>query len=496
MTQLFLKVFKILDIIIPSEVILKETDYYKEDPSLTHISESLIKWNIKCMIVNLEPKYIKKIPLPAIVQKKKDTSKFDIITKYDNEKVILLNSVTSIKISITLEQYSQIYSSNTLLLEKIDVNYTYKQKRTQKFIYHIFFLLFFIYIFATTFLLDSFSSIEIILKIFALLLLSSSFLKENDISTTLFSYVCGNKNHCSDNSDKLKLFHYYSFSELGIIFFSSTVLSFFFINHIYNNNSIFEYLTYFIGIVLFIYSLYLQVFILKKFCRICLIVLLIFISDFALNFQSDIDIRLVPNLLFLIIIFISIFFIEILKKYFLSNIELRKTINLNKYVWRNKYLINTILENSKEYNFVLKNSILFGEKKAIKSCVLVISPNCKYCLQAFDNLLDLVMLNPQINLSVFVNSNPIKKCYYNLNKLARASLNNNLKEALEVFYNWRKYENNTNDVNLNNEIKEMINSNESFFEKNRFTRFPAIFINNKKIPEFIDFENIKIMFAR
>ena len=39
MIQLFLKVFKILDIIIPSEVILKETDYYKEDPSLTHISK-------------------------------------------------------------------------------------------------------------------------------------------------------------------------------------------------------------------------------------------------------------------------------------------------------------------------------------------------------------------------------------------------------------------------------------------------------------------------
>jgi len=350
---------------------------------------------------------------------------------------------------------------------------------------------------AFNFNLNSFLNLTI--KVLLLSLLISYFLKENGNSNSIFTFVCGSNSEtkCSDFKPGInKFFKYFTFSELGLLFYPASILSYIFINNLNNYHTILEFLLLCIGFFIIIYSLFLQLFIKKKVCRICLFIILLYIIDFSFNFSFPITYSFNLNFQFAFLLLLNLAFVEFIKLHFESISQSQKISNINKSIWRNKYIIISVLNNSKIYNHKLTNSIKFGQKNAKNICTLIITPYCKHCLNALDNMANLLLLNSEFNLNIFVKTYNIEKKDCNLKKLALSSLNNDIKEALSILHNWSNCDNINLPPKHSINVNKIVKSNKSFFNKNDYKRFPVIFINGKRIPEFIEFENIKIAFSK
>ena len=126
--------------------------------------------------------------------------------------------------------------------------------------------------------------------------------------------------------------------------------------------------------------------------------------------------------------------------------------------------------------------------------MIVITPSCKYCIEVFEEIRNLINLNPKYILLVFINS--VNK--RNLELFASASLNNDWDKASNLLHNWHglfnidSNENGKDNMRINN----LIENQKLFFEINNFNSYPNIYFNSKKIPQFIEFENIKIALSK
>lgn len=293
------------------DCVLSHPDY----PSLLTVSDTLQKFRIETLAINISPEKIQEIPLPCITQiKKEGRSLFFILNRVSDEEIECFDDKSKL-VRFTKKQFFEIWTGNCLLAEateessEIDID---KKLFSQNLLNGLKIgvgLLLFAWIVVTfinsevitDFTVASYIAFYAILKILGMIV--GGMLLWFDIekyNPTLQNFCSGTseKINCNSvlNSKHSKLFKgTLSISELSFAYFFGTfsflVLQEFSYNALYTLGSI-----SFIGLPVIASSLYYQAFIIKQWCKFCIIIqavlsLEIIVSLFAKFYSINIQLN-------------------------------------------------------------------------------------------------------------------------------------------------------------------------------------------------------------
>ena len=196
-------------------------------------------------------------------------------------------------------------------------------------------------------------------------------------------------NSCDDvlNSKGAIIFGVFKLSDVGIVYFSSIILSIFLFSLTSESSSQLFYNLSVLSLLFIPYSIYYQWRIIKKWCPLCLIVigvlliqglLVLFFVDISFVFNST---EIIVTLFSLVLL--SIFWSEL--KPGLKKKQEFSVLELEHYKFkRNSSLFITALKatDKKDMSIAGINEIALGNKEAALKIVLVTNPRCFFCKEA------------------------------------------------------------------------------------------------------------------
>lgn len=307
------------------------------------------------------------------------------------------------------------------------------------------------------------------------------------------------------DSRKWKIFNYISFGDLSIIFFSSQFFGL--IAYILEGNVVsffmMQEILLFCAIPVIILSLYFQKFIEKKWCPICLIIILITIVESLYLYFSNSSISIGKDTI-LLFLFISLFIYlgwSLLKKVLIQNKELKEfQFKANRFI-RNYEVFKNSLISKEKFEFPSTNIVL-GNKNSILVINLITNPFCGHCKkvhQILDSILDKHFDNIQIQIIIkanLENETEDKKSFYRT--LVDLYLNQGQDKFRYALNYW--FENNNIDnwltlfkseKNNVNEIDAIYKEHNDWTSKNDLNYTPVLFINGFIYPNNYDRENLE-----
>ncbi|MCT4599592.1 MAG: vitamin K epoxide reductase family protein [Marinifilaceae bacterium] len=264
-----------------------------------------------------------------------------------------------------------------------------------------------------------------------------------------------------------------SFSSLALAFFITNIIAFFI------NNFHLKFFISILTIPIILYSLYLQIFKIKKICPYCLfiIVILIFeiihlgISD---NFKIHIDLKFFLYYCFYFLISTSIAY---LYQTYKSTYKKYLRLNLLNNSFRYDYEIFTLLnqDNNKKVEF-FESKITFGDTELQEICIIT-NPNCHYCKIAFNKLKEILETERYYIKIVFCSLNT--KDEYKIKKIISWYLNNS-NISYSIFLDTINSIDHLN-IDLNSNSEKEFEMHKNICEINNIHNVPTIFLNNKKL---------------
>ena len=151
-----------------------------------------------------------------------------------------------------------------------------------------------------------------------------------------------------------------------------------------------------ISVLVILYSLYVQAFVEKSLCRVCLFIIFILLSQIVISsFYFSLEVYL-PIVFIGIIAFISLFFtIAFLNNLMNQKEELKKSNAKNLRFKRNYDLFKRELLSNEKIEFSDKNTFFLGNKDAKLHISVVSNPYCGFCKNAHKILEDLLAKYPE-----------------------------------------------------------------------------------------------------
>jgi hypothetical protein len=164
-----------------------------------------------------------------------------------------------------------------------------------------------------------------------------------------------------------------------------------------------------ISVPILIYSIYLQGFVLKKWCVLCLsIALMNFLIAFIfiLNFNDFAFSKTILFQIFVLSITVALVWFSIKKQILNANEKETKLNGLLRFK-RNEEVFESLSKDLNEVNlFKSLAKIKLGNPDAKNTITLFLSPSCPHCHTAYQEALDLIKKNPeQVNLEIGYNIN-------------------------------------------------------------------------------------------
>lgn len=370
--------------ISPSELKLQLFSH-PHTPSLYAISETLNFLKIENIAAEVEHEQLEFLPnnFIAFLRDEEGAEYFTHVRKSKNS--IFLNNT---KNSISKEEFFMRWDGVVLVAEQKHTN----QVVTYFWSKGIFLLL------AITLILFLWPKIYPLLFCFigivGLILSEEIFKTTNNMESPLGEKICGKekKSGCNTilNSSKYKV-SLFSFNDLLFSFFISNLV-FTLLNVGFNN---FHMIVYAIAIAAVLTTVFIQKFIAKAWCFLCLLssacivlqAIIIFTNTFfwETSFIFDsLETALKSASIFILLFFISLFTIYNFRKLRKQNYELTANeINLLRFK-RSPEIISLVVTNSKHIDFVKGADLLECQNKGTKHVIrLVLSTSCGFCKNAF-----------------------------------------------------------------------------------------------------------------
>ncbi|SFG00228.1 Thioredoxin [Salegentibacter agarivorans] len=509
---------------------VKNTKKYIEDsvlshpdhPSLLAVSDTLLKFKIENLAININEEKINDIPLPCLVQVKKDgASLFYVLNKISNKGVEYFDDKNKLT-KVAKEEFFKIWTGICLLAEATEESgeINIEQKLFSKnLLYGLKIgigLLLFTWILGTFFNSESKSdfipaiyiALYTILKITGLLVGGMLLWFDVDqYNPTLQNFCTGNnkKINCNSvlNSKHSKLFKdTLSLSELSFAYFLGT-LSFLILQQFSSNTLYILGIISFITLPVIIYSLYYQAFIIKQWCKFCVIIQVvlsfeIFVSFYGNFYNSNIQINTIP--LFLALLLVPLLAWKLIKPL----LEAEKETNIykqkfNKIKYNPVVLESLLLKSRKISNSTEDLGISIFNSTAKYNIIKVCNPYCGPCANAHPILEELVNTG-KINLQILFtaesiddrNGKPVSHFlaiddFYNRKKT---------KQALDDWYlaDQKNYEVFARKYPMNGELKKQISKVEAmrkWCKAENITHTPTIFINGYELPREYSIQDLK-----
>lgn len=390
-------------------------------PSLRAVSDTLEDLNVRTMAVGLDSSDLDQVDFPLIAHSKKGHGEFVLLESKKEDKIKYFRQGKLQEED--LETFEKHWSGKALLLEAPEKSViqnprSYFWNRYGKLsisLLTVFMLLTFAVLGLST------SSLKFGLYLSGLLALNLS-----GLGVSLYLYnIHLNKSTQSDKFCKKtktvdcsavlfskwsNLFGLFNWAELGLFYFLgqslSLLLSLVSVELIGTATTFLSIVTLLAG-GFSLYSIFLQAFVIKKWCSLCLACQGIILGTIGLNIYQGLPQSFEFSITALVVICLSYLFGLILTIEYSSNSELKatletKTMQLAKFRGDKDIFKDVLKRQRKAPDYSKLNGVIsIGNETATNEILLVASLHCGPCLRMYQNLTELIKNRPdKVNLKI------------------------------------------------------------------------------------------------
>ena len=453
-------------------------------PSALAFSDTLRFMGLKNEAYELDKKFWDELPNEFITIYKNN---FSLIKKqYNNSYKIYSDKIEN----ISKEHLFNNSKNFIILFEKEEIKNENNQLNFNWFLFTFFSFLLFYSIF-------QFRWYELLYNLFSIIGIYISleiFNRKFGKASIIINNLCGtsttinSQNNCTKiiDSDKINILGL-KLSDFSLVYFIGILTLGLFFPY---TTFVLKFLSV-LSVLVILYSLFVQVILEKKFCKICLFIIFlltgqIIFASFFINFKFDWETLFISALVFFFISS-SIIYIKVL----LKEKEEYKSSSLKNLKFRRNYeIFKRELLNTERVLFSISNSgFFFGNQDSKIKLTIISNPYCGFCKDAH-KLIERILQNypEQISLQIRFNVNENKEqqeiisifdALYQFDK-------NVMLKAVEFWYEKRDLEKlkkifNISDTNYEN-IKIYLEIGKENFEK-QFNFTPIILINGFQFPQ-------------
>lgn len=323
-------------------------------------------------------------------------------------------------------------------------------------------------------------------------------------SKILDKFCSGNneKISCNEvlNSNGGKLFGNIKFSDVGIIYFTSVIFTWVLLAYITNSNYTFIIAFSLLAIPFTLYSVFYQYFIVKKWCPLCLsIVVVLWLQASSVFSVSEPSFNLSVDIISGLVVVQSFTTIAALWFFVYSKLKIQPEyyqLKVEHYRFKNNYnLFNSLLSRKISIDTTIKgaNGILLGNKSkaAPLKITLVTNPLCGHCKEAHKVLEEILLKNNEnVQVDIRFNVNVKDKKAIDT-RIALSLLNIYHKQEEKIFIK------SLNAVYMGNDLVkwlkecetpenemcfEQLAEQKNWCEQNNINFTPEILLNGKSFP--------------
>lgn len=498
-------------------------------PSLRAVSDTLEGLNVRTMAVGLETTDLDQVDFPVIAHFKKGHGEFVLLESKKEDKVKYFQQGKLLEEN--LEAFEKNWSGTTLLLEApdkiaIESPKEYYWKKYGKLALSLTMGLMVLGLVVNG---VSASSFDLRIYLTTLLMLNLSGL---GLSAYLYS-IHLNKSVQNDKFCKrtktvdctavlfskwAKLFGLFNWAQLGIVYFFgqslSLLLSFIGVEVIGTSLELLSIITLLAG-GFSLYSIFLQAFVIKKWCSLCLACQGIILGTIGLNIYQGLPKSFEFSIVSLVVLCLSYLFGLILTIEYASNSELKatletKTMQLAKFKGDKDIFKDVLKRQRKAPDYSKLNGVIsLGHEAAPNEILLVASLHCGPCIRMFNELKLLLTKCPdKVKVKVIFTMPRTEKLdelpvNARLIELASVESQSNVVEAVDAWYAFTGKKNGESTWLTHNISKQpmeseklmaLVNAHQRWLTEGMIYKTPTLFFNNYELPQiYADLDNLRYL---
>lgn len=486
-----------------------EIKTHPDYPALKSVTDTLDHFNITNYPVRITQEELVQIDQPFLAHTHQQGEELQFIERQSKDGFLISGNSTK-KRSVTAQDFKKVFSGAVILLEssskagELDFNSKRKTQWANSLVIPSLAFLALSMLTLTLFQSDIvWLSNETLLLATKLLGLGTSLLlvaKDQKSDLSFADKLCriGKKADCDTvtNHPSATVLGWVKWSDLGLIYFLSGLF-------LTAHGSIYSgpvKLLSLVALPYLFYSIYLQAIVIKKWCPLCLIVLFIIASEFAITIASGLQIN-TWNMLESALYTLMITALVLLTRFFYRANQILKNLKTqHRRIKRSPGVLECVLTREQKVDLATNSrSLLFGSHSYNTPRVSVfLSLDCRYCGEVFQKLKHLTANSRKLHLHII----PVamgksgQKAFTAL--LCRAYRTKGQQAVLTLLHQWYSGEHKPEHyviTDWSTEEKEFMKDNIIMVLKNQIIDFPAVFIAGYKLPENYSLSEILEMAA-
>ncbi|MCY0968903.1 vitamin K epoxide reductase family protein [Chryseobacterium wangxinyae] len=320
--------------------------------------------------------------------------------------------------------------------------------------------------------------------------------------SSVVSNICGGAANSSSQSSCSKIFSSDKTDVLGLKLSDFSLIYFLgisFVGLFFPQSQFVLRIAAILSIVVIFYSIYIQSFVEKSLCRVCLVIILVLLAQIAISsFYFSWEINL-PVVFTGLILFISLFFtVAFLNHLMNQKEELKKSNAKNLRFKRNYDLFKRELLDQEKITFTDQQTFFVGNKDAKLHISVVSNPYCGFCKNAHKIIEDLLLQYPEaISAQMrfnYSNERPDEKYSQLISDFLNIYKNKTQKEFLKLIDIWFKNRD-ENEIKIKSQSEnpqDLTNIIQMTAENGSagLTFTPVFIINGYQFPDKYDREDI------
>lgn len=478
-------------------------------PNLLSVSDTLTFFNINNGAIKVNFEDLEFLPnnFIALLNDDHGVKRLSHIEKINNDYFITIGNKTSKIPTYDLEKH---WSGIILLAEKTDNEISEKSNNNLSWLMLGLVLFFFLMIFKEINLTNGvkfFAIFPMIGILFSVAALKDLFNSKNELLDKFCNLTTSTNCSSIVGSSKWKIFETINFSDLSILFFSTQFLAYLFLSYSSNIETYFsiQKILLISSIPILVLSLYYQKFIEKKWCPICLVIILIIISEIFYIFYVKISFSISDKLsLFTFgLIFTSLFIFWSSLKKTLSNQKKLREFHLKGTRFIRNYEVfkkNLLSSNVLSYQPLSSGNLILGNKNANLKITLITNPFCKYCENAH-KLIENILKNhsEKISIDFRFNFNAVHgdEKYTEVHQnLIRIYFDQGEEHFLDKLSHWfenkdeSKLKTSNKNIISDMRINQILENQYEMNQLNKISFTPALIINQYLYPQIYDINDL------
>lgn len=511
----------------------KEILYHHKYPSLQTISDVLTIYHIPNKAVLITEEKLFNIQYPAIAYFNEE-KKFVILHSIKEDMITYIDPEKGWK-TVNIDIFQAKWKGFILMVLKVEksseINLENNRKEEKEEQKQNIFISFLSLIIIFYFFLNSFSNINLIfpvlitniLKLIGFFTSTVLFKMEIGRTGTWASNFCQLHKSFNCNISLSKVFGNFfkkdfSLAEIGIIYFSSSLILLNLLTYIQQAITFFEIQLFisFVSATLAVFLILVQVLYLKKICPFCLIVNTILISELFITIKN-LDVFINPEWKIIISLgsfslLLSITMFNLLKNIIKKNLKNKSFEQKYILILSKSDFFKNIIETHPKINYNdFEYDILIGNKDSSDEILLILSPFCSYCHEILLEAQRIFEISANIKIRIrFVFENNTESLDYKVIEIILSKLlSDGVNTAYELLHDWyknkessRKNKLNWINNNLNNNeklnIEKLIKEHLNFYKNIGIDRTPFIVYNGYFLSEKIEFSFLRnyILYGR